>query len=306
LHTRLFLRAESALARGSQFLEDAAHVLNWSSDPDHRSEISRIVLDDVTHDVNTRLVFEKQDRSSAFVRIQAISGRNDDSDLQVRVTQFVRPLSVLSPLGEAAPPLVINGCLNPPTASLEVRPLNADQVQASDAVWLNSDVQCQPMSGIDTHQGTITARRLGEDLWSVMFSVDRDRFAAMAAEQTAVPEHERNYRVAEHQDLIAGRWAQSVGSVERPVALYFPAALGCPGFAAGVQIHGVVFVDADCGDPVATQAFEVHGSLMINGNLNAADAQLRLNHIQRADDHQTRLQFPVLRSVAVPGTWSDF
>jgi hypothetical protein len=45
---------------------------------------------------------------------------------------------------------------------------------------------------------------------------------------------------------------------------------------------------------------------MINGNFNATGALLRLNHIQVTDPRQTRLQFPILRSVAVPGSWRDF
>ena len=51
---------------------------------------------------------------------------------------------------------------------------------------------------------------------------------------------------------------------------------------------------------------EVFGTLVINGNLNTGNSKIRLNHIQLADRQQTRLQFPVLRSVPVPGTWKDF
>jgi hypothetical protein len=33
---------------------------------------------------------------------------------------------------------------------------------------------------------------------------------------------------------------------------------------------------------------------------------MQLNNIQVADNRQTRLDFPILRSVQVPGTWKDF
>lgn len=305
-HTRLSLLADSGLAKGSQLLEQSLDRMDWRSDSGHNGEVSRMMLAEATADINTQLLFERKDPSAAFILVQATSGRNDGSGLQARASQFVRPLSVLSPLGESAPPLVINGCLDPITATLDVRPFNADLDQAGDAVWLNSDLQCPPMAGIDTHRGSVTERALGGNLWSAMFSVDRDTFIAMAEAQATLPAQERTYRVAEDGDLIADRWAQSAGTPKHPVALYFPAEAGCPRFAPGVQIYGVVFIDADCSEPVASQTFELHGSLMVDGNLNAAGALLRLNHIQVADDRATRLHFPVLRSVAVPGSWRDF
>jgi hypothetical protein len=305
-HTRLFLLADSGLARGSQLLEQSVDRLDWRSDSGHNGEVSRMMLAEGMSDINTQLLFERKAPSAAYIWVHARSGHADGSGLQARASQFVRPLSVLSPLGESAPPLVINGCLEPLTATLDVRPLNADLDQAGDALWLNSELQCPPMAGIDPHRGTVTEWAFGEDLWSIMFSVDRDTFTAMAEAQATLPAQERTYRIVENGDLIAGRWAQSVGTPAHPVALYFPAEAGCPGFAPGVQIYGVVFIDADCNQPIASQTFELHGSLMINGTLNTSGALLRLNHIQVADARQTRLRFPVLRSITVPGSWSDF
>jgi len=304
-HTRLFLLADSGLAKGSQLLEESFHDLNWHSDPERDNGVARMMLAEDMSDINTELVFKRKDPSATFVLVQTASGHKDGSGLSARVSQLVRPLSVLSPLGESAPPLVVN-CLEPTTAPLDVRPINADLDQAGDAVWLNRDQQCPPMPGVDTHRGSITKRALSADLWSTMFSITRGAFAAMAQEQIDLPVHERTYRVAQGDDLTAGRWGQSIGTPRHPVVLYFPAEAGCPGFGPGVQICGVVFIDADCNNPIASQTFELHGSLMINGNLNAADTPLRLNHIQVVDDRQTRLRFPILRNIAVPGSWSDF
>jgi hypothetical protein len=224
----------------------------------------------------------------------------------VRISRLVRPLSVLSPAAESAPPLVVNGCIALPAAGLDIRPLDADQDPAGDAIWLTRDAHCPPLSGIEVHQGRITERALGEDLWSTVFSVDRDSFSAMAADQERLPEVERTYWTAQSEDLVTGRWLQSLGTSERPVALYFPPDLGCPQFAPGVRIHGLVFIDVDCTGSVATHSFELYGSLVVNGNLDTGESRLQLNHIQVADDNQCRLRFPVLRSVAVPGSWSDF
>ena len=65
-------------------------------------------------------------------------------------------------------------------------------------------------------------------------------------------------------------------------------------------------IGAATAEHLVRHGFEVFGSLMINGNLNTGLSRIRLNHIQLADANQTRLQFPVLRSVPVPGTWKDF
>ncbi|MEA2080621.1 MAG: hypothetical protein U9P00_12325, partial [Pseudomonadota bacterium] len=97
-----------------------------------------------------------------------------------------------------------------------------------------------------------------------------------------------------------------LGTADRPVALVFSAETGCPEFSDGVRLYGVVFIDTDCPEPIAGYSFEVFGSLIINGKLNVWNTKLQLNHIQLADAQQTRLHFPVLRSVPVPGSWKDF
>jgi hypothetical protein len=305
-HTRLLLLAEAGLAEAVQLLERAPQALRWNYDAERRREQSRLALDTGAPDVATQLFMERRAPSAAPVLLQATAGRGDGTGLQARVSQWVRPLSLLSPLGEAAPPLVLNGCADPPSAALEIRPRNWNLDEVGDAVWLNDALPCPPPVGIDTHGGAIAARTLGPDLWSTMLSVDRETFTAMAAAQDDLPVHERSYRVVEPRDLRAGRWTRSVGSATRPVALYFPASTGCPEFAPGVRIYGLVFVDGDCTTSLAPRGFELYGSLMINGNCNAAGTRTELNHIQVADATQTGLRFPVLRSVPVPGSWRDF
>ena len=303
-HTRLLFLSEAGLARGAQRLTGDGNDLTWHRPAGGAGTLHRMQLSEGAPDVDTQLVLQRPDTDATFVLIEATASRNDGSGLQVRTRQLVRPLSLLSPLGEAAPPLVVNGCLTATPTSLEVRPLNADLDPAADAVWLNSDRRCQPVPGIDTHRGPIADRPLSVDLWSVMLSIDRDRFTALATQQATLPEQQRTYRVAAPEDLAAGRWLQSAGNPQQPVALYFPAETGCPEFGPGVQIHGLVFIDADC--RVSTQNFELYGTLMINGALDTRGAKLQLNHVQVADKDRIRLRFPILRSVPVPGTWRDF
>jgi hypothetical protein len=305
-HTRLALRADAALARGHQVLLDAPHGLSWRRDPGVAGQVSRMSLDSGRPDIDTQVVFERREASPAFVFIRALAVRADGSGLQARSSRFVRPLSVLSPEGEVAPPLVLNGCPGPAGARLEIHPLNADLAEAGDAVWLNADRPCPPPPAIDAHGGGMRARPLGSDLWPLLFSIDRETFAAMASDQAELPDHERTYWQAQAANLIAGRWLQSAGTPEQPAVVYFPAETGCPEFAPGVRIYGVVFIDADCPHPVSTHSFELYGSLMINGDLNTGGTRLRLYHIQVSGAGESRLQFPALRSVEVPGSWSDF
>ena len=69
-------------------------------------------------------------------------------------------------------------------------------------------------------------------------------------------------------------WTQSLGTAQAPVLLVFSSqacAVRCPRLAAGVQIHGTVFVDADCRDERLQnwQAGTIDGLLAIEGGLQA-------------------------------------
>lgn len=69
-------------------------------------------------------------------------------------------------------------------------------------------------------------------------------------------------------------WTQSLGTPQAPVLLVFSSqacAVRCPRIAPGVQIHGTVFVDADCKDDKLQgwQAGTIDGLLAIEGGLTA-------------------------------------
>ena len=69
-------------------------------------------------------------------------------------------------------------------------------------------------------------------------------------------------------------WTQSLGTPQAPVLLVFSrqaCAVRCPRIAAGVQIHGTVFVDADCQDEKLHQwqAGTIDGLLAVEGGLSA-------------------------------------
>lgn len=84
-------------------------------------------------------------------------------------------------------------------------------------------------------------------------------------------------------------WTQTLGQPENPVLLVFSAqscALRCPRIAAGVQIHGTVFVDAGCDDSKMRdwQAGTIDGLLAIEAGLPAPAGQglVRARHYARS------------------------
>jgi len=305
-NTRLSYQAEAGLADGIAYLTRSMRAMSWQQATDNNTLVDKMTVDSAEPDIHTDVVFSRPADSDQYIFIQVTSSRDDGSTLQAGVSQTVRPLSILTPLAESAPPLILNGCLTSIPISFDIRPLNTDSDQAGDSVWLNGDRPCSTLHVIDTHNGLIQTKITEDDLWPLIFSVSRDEFNTLATEQSALADSDRNYWLAQDSDLNSGRWNRSLGSADRPVALYFSAAIGCPEFSDGVRLYGVVFIDTDCPEPIADTGFEVFGTLIINGNLNTGDTKLRLNHIQLADRQQTRLQFPLLRGVPVAGTWRDF
>jgi Tfp pilus assembly protein PilX len=305
-HGRLMLQAEAGLAKGLAYLTGSMHSMSWKRTADNDTLTNQLTLSSPDSAIQTSVVFSRQAESDRYISVQVTSSSDASPSLRAGISQYVRPLSVLTPLGETAPPLIINGCLTAMPIRFDVRPLNADSAEAGDSIWFDDDRRCPTLRLIDTHNGRVRGKKIADDLWRLIFSVSREAFEALSTEQSRLADGDRNYWFAKDSDLDSGRWIRSLGSADRPVALHFPAAIGCPEFADGVRLYGVVFIDTGCPDPITAYGFEVFGALIINGNLNTAAAKIRLNHIQQADTQHTRLQFPVLRSVPVAGTWKDF
>ena len=305
-NTRLILQAEAGLAKGLAHLTNSMHSMSWKPAAGGNTLIDQMTVSSADPGIQTDVTFRWQADLDRYIAIQATSRSDVHSTLRAGVSQYVRPLSVLTPLAEVAPPLVISGCLTSLPISFHARPLDADSDRAGDSVWFNGDRPCPQLQLIDVHNGLVQGKKIERNLWRLIFSVSQEEFETLSIAQRSQAVKDRIYWLIENSDLRSGRWTLSLGSADRPVALYFPAATGCPEFADGVRLYGIVFIDTECTEPIADHGFEVFGSLIINGNLNTGPTRIRLNHIQLADTQQTRLQFPVLRSVPVPGTWKDF
>ncbi len=304
-NTRLSLQAESGLARGIVYLNSAFGDLSWSAGDDN-TETSRITMATDQLDIGIELVFSRAGNFNRMISVQATARRTDGSNILVRAIQYVRLLSVLTPLAESAPPLVINGCPTGLPQALDIRPQDADTDQAGDSLWSDTSTACSLPGSVDIHDGSLETINMARGLWPLVFSVSMGEFVLLAEQDQSLPEQNRRYWVAQASGPGANIWNRNLGSADNPVVLYFPAATGCPVFSPGTTIYGIVYIDNNCPDPVAGYSVSIIGSLMVNGNLNITDSSIQLNNIQVADKQQTRLDFPVLRSVQVPGSWRDF
>lgn len=301
-HDRLLIAAESAMER---LLPDITNLPEtaWRSVPDSELEIWQ--QDESNERVSSTLQILRSPLPQRLLTIQAGTRRADGSGPGVQITRQFRELSILSPLAELAPPLVIQGCPLDTAPNQEVYPLNADSDDAGTAIWLTTG-GC-PDVAMDTHQGTIQSIALPGELWDALFILDREAYMELVAQQQNLPEEERRYWIATPADLDSqGRWSRSLGNTDQHRLLYFPQETGCPGFAAGVRIYGVVFIDSPCLDPLTLASLDITGTLVVNGDINPGPGQLRLANIQLEDPEQTALQFPALRLVRVPGSWRDF
>ncbi|MCO6413921.1 MAG: hypothetical protein J5I92_14365, partial [Thiogranum sp.] len=304
-HLRLSLQAEAAMALAMDRLSEPFDTLIWEPDAQGDHLVTHWVPPGDNREVRTEVLFSRPRDAGEFISVQATAVRDDHSGLQAQVSQLVRPLSVLTPLAETVPPLVVNGCISATNSGFDIRPLNADRDEAGDAVWTKQDAGCALPPGTDTYGGRVLEKGFDDDLWPAIFSVDRESLAALVETQAAAGS-EPIYRSVEPADLSGGRWMASLGSPTQHIVLHFPPAVGCPEFASGVRIYGIVFIDGECADPVASGVLEIYGSLIVNGSLNGGDGNLRLSHIHVADSQQSRLSYPVLRTVPVPGSWRDF
>jgi len=304
-NTKLSLQAESGLARGITYLNSSVANLSWSAG-NNNSESSRITLEAAQPDISIDLVFSRAINFDRMISVQATARRNDGSNILARISQYVRLLSVLTPLAESLPPLVVSGCPTGFPQAIDIRPKDADTEQAGISMWSDAERACSLPESMDIHNGSLDSINMANGLWPLVFSVSREEFVLLAEQDKFLPEQDQRYRVAQASGPGSHTWNSDLGNATYPVVVYFPAEAGCPVFSPGTTIYGIVYIDTSCPDPVASYNVSIIGSLVVNGSLNIADSRMQLNNIQVADNRQTRLDFPILRSVQVPGTWKDF
>ena len=236
--TRLFVAAES---KQEEILSNIVSLTGWTQDPvsgqQHYQESGR----GSDSQIETVLTLRRSPPPQRFIDMQVTARRDDGSTLAVQISQHVRQLTILSPIAETAPPLILGGCPASFPTELHIYPRNADSDQASDAIWLTKAASCPGLTNTDLHSGAITTRSTSYELRDMLFTLDRDAYAELANRERNLPASQRQYWLVQPSDLNSGRWSLSVGTVNQHVLLYFPEDAGCPTFADGVQIHGFVF-----------------------------------------------------------------
>ena len=301
-HLREHLAAQALLEYGIARLAADAWRLDWPAAADGWQRRALAVpagLIDTTAG-ETVIDLARRIEAPAFIRVRSRAGA-------VRMEQWVRPLGILSPAGEQAPPLLTTGC--PAAASsAAIYPRGANGPRPAAAVWSFAGARCRPVPWPDLHGGGVRLREMPRDgLWSMLFSVDREAFRALADADADRPWSQRRYVRAAAGDLAAGAWRRSLGSSARPVALVFPADLGCPPLGAGVRITGVVFYAGDCSATETPGAgARITGTLVFAGRPGRLAGTATLLHVSEAADPKPVLPFPTLRAPRLPGSWADF
>jgi hypothetical protein len=183
---RLLLAAESAAETATAVLTQYPSVLVWAPANEDHTQVSRAGPVESAGGVETRVMYRRSDHNSPFVEIQAISSAQGGRGTTARVSEQVRLLTVLSPLAESAPPLVINGCLSG-GAVVSIRPINSDSDAAGAALWRYTPSPCPALAAIDMHAGRGGMKSLDDTLWTTFFSISRDEYERLAASWPCPP-----------------------------------------------------------------------------------------------------------------------
>ena len=259
-------------------------------------------------DFAINLAFERRPEWQGYVRVHATASPTGAAEIEAKASQFVRPLGVLSIVGENAPPLVIDGCADV-RGTHDIYPLGADTTAAGAALWSSMPAACVRSAGTSLHGGTLHGEVFAAGaLWDYLFAVEREelRTLAQAQSEAFVPASARDYWWASDADLTAGEWRMTLGSPQRPVVLVIPEELGCPPFGGGAQIVGLVFIEADCGSAPAWGNVRIYGSLVVRGDFASLGAGSRLLHISQAPAGPERIEPPALDLIQLAGSWRDF
>ena len=222
--------------------------------------------------------------------------------------QIVRPFGILSPAGEAAPPLVVDGCIRQIENSPDLFPADGPDNTTGPAMWSSRPAGCHVLERLDVHGGAVIGNRFRPgSLWRLLFTVSPEEFARLADDERASQPDEarRRYWWVRPTDLTGGRWSASLGSPESPVALVFPRDLGCPPIVRGTRLVGIVVYEGNC-SAQSQVAGHIYGTLALAGTLGSYSESLKLAHVSRLDASVPDLQFPVLSVLRLPGTWKDF
>lgn len=252
------------------------------------------------------ITFMRDPRWRGYILARSSAAPASDPDVEAHVTQFVRPLGVLTAAGEDAPPLLVDGCVDL-TQVNDIYPDAADGTAPGVALATSGAAACNRVGGANLHGGHIQADAFADGArWDHLFTLNREALHSLAQTQADDPTDQRDYWWARSSDLSGGDWRTSLGTATRPIVLIIPAELGCPAFSGGTQIVGLVFIEADCSGGPAWGDARIYGNLSLSGDIAQLGPTTRLLHISHAPGHPVRIEPPPLDVLRLAGSWRDF
>lgn len=311
---RDYLLAEAGLDYAIEYIKADYYRIGWSGSNGNKETTHPVITSQWLSLLDTQsrrvaLSLSRSPHHPSFIEVssQVIDSISNRSRLVI--SQITRPLGILSPAGEKAPPLVLDGCIVAVTGFPDLYPeIPAGNIPVP-AIWSSRQAPCQPHANLDLHQGTVTHQRFRSgELWKFLFSVDRVEYRKLVNDEITqnINTKQRRYWLVSASDLQSKQWTTSLGSSQQPVVLVFPASLGCPAITAGTTIYGIVFYHADCASTNHPIKGNIVGTLAISGSLSIYSEHLDLAHISRASNQQHGLEFPILKIPRLAGTWQDF
>ncbi len=257
------------------------------------------------------IVFEARDENDSYIQITSEASAAHTPEVSTRLRLYAKPISILTDHGERAPPLSIAGCLTHTSGQPRLLP---DPTEANPvSLAIAESEHCLNKHLVNLGTGEARAHAFDEDkTWETFFAISPGEFQQFVEEeQTArIPDSQRNYWLADSHDLRAGRWTKNLGSPNQPIILVMPAALGCPKFGGGTTLHGLVYIEGDCGDNDEHGSnswgnVEIYGALVIASDSTQLSGNVRINHMRYARGKPSRILPPLLGAIPIPGTWSD-
>lgn len=241
---------------------------------------------------------------SDCLRVSARASADSDSDIRAMVSECVRQSRLL---GQAfkleAPPLVIAGCLSGVTGAPRIDTRSCDDLAADPscqdiAIWSSASVDCLDISRFRLSSDQVRADAFTGTAWEALFTIDKDEFRHLAAEQPTT-----------------FRWISSTSELERtmgsatsPVVVAIDRSLGCPSFSGHRTLYGILYVEHDGGcDIRGWGATTIYGTVVLEGAVEGINANTRLHHWTLAGEADAWEGIDPVRSAQrIPGSWRDW
>lgn len=308
-----YLLAEAGLEYAIEYLNSQFYKIYWvknGSKETHTVKMPPIWTNHLDlQNRNIQLNLSRLIHQPEFIEISSQVSHTVHIQQILNIQQTVRPLSLLSPKGEQAPPLVMKDCIHMTSGTPDIYPGKQTTLNSVPAIWSSQKQNCHQLKNMDLHHGSIDSQILKSgNLWDFLFFVSPKEYRDLVANELnqTINKQQRHYWLAGKDDLHNDRWTQSLGTAQQPVVLVFPANLGCPAITSGTAIYGIVYYEADCANAHQPLQGEIFGTLAINGGLAVYSDQLKLSHISQATHPETALKFPILKISRLLGTWIDF